>query len=91
MFEEEFVLTSEFRGFALLFVTVVMVGTIYIFFNGEDENAYSDKLYTKEVHNEIMAVERDANTPDEIDGLMEDAMLTDGDHEEDLKSVTMVE
>lgn len=45
-------MSGEFKGFALLFMTVVMIGTVYIFFTGDDKNAYSDHLYTKEVHNE---------------------------------------
>ncbi len=82
---------NEFKGFALLFMTVVMVGTIYIFFNSDDKNAYSGELYTKEVHNEIMAVEQHTNTPEDIGDVMEEKMMTDSNQEEDLKSVTMVE
>lgn len=84
-------MSGEFKGFALLFMTVVMIGTVYIFFTGDDRNAYSDHLYTKEVHNEIMAVEQHTNAPEGADDLTEEKMMTEGDHEEDLKTVTMVE
>lgn len=82
---------KEIKGFVLLFMAVVMVGTIYIMFNDDDRNAYSGNIYTKEVHNEIMAVEQHTNTPQDIDGIVEEKMLTEGDHESDLKTVTMVE
>lgn len=84
-------MSGEFKGFALLFMTVVTIGTVYIFFTSDDRNAYSDNLYTKEIHNEIMAVEQHTNSPDDSDDLMEEKMMTEGDHEEDLKTVTMVE
>ncbi|CAM4228588.1 hypothetical protein [Lacicoccus alkaliphilus] len=82
---------NEVKGFVLLFMAVVMVGTIYIMFNDDDKNAYSDDLYTKEVHNEIMAVEQHTNTPEDIDGLVEEKMLTEEDYGSGLKTVTMVE
>lgn len=77
---------KEIKGFSLLFIAVVMIGTIYIYSNNYGKNAHSDNIYTQEVHNETMAIEHDTNTLDEI---IEEKMLTTEEIDSDMKSVTM--
>ena len=77
---------KEIKGFSLLFIAVVMIGTIYIYSNNNGKNAYSDNIYTQEVHNEIMAIEQNTNAFDEI---IEEKMLSNQESDSELKSVTM--
>lgn len=77
---------KEIKGFSLLFIAVVMVGTIYIYSNNNGKNAHSENLYTQEVHNETMAIEQDANATDEI---IDEKILSNEESEIDIKSVTM--
>ncbi|HIV82052.1 MAG TPA: hypothetical protein H9994_05025 [Candidatus Salinicoccus merdavium] len=77
---------KEIKGFSLLFIAVVMIGTIYIYSNNNGKNAYSDNIYTQEVHNEIMAIEQNTNAFDEI---IEEKMFSTEEDDSELKSVTM--
>ncbi|SDK25581.1 hypothetical protein [Lacicoccus qingdaonensis] len=77
---------KEIKGFSLLFLAVVMIGTIYIYSSNNGKNAYSDNIYTQEVHNETMAIEQDTNAIDEI---IEEKILSTEESDSDLKSVTM--
>lgn len=77
---------KEIKGFSLLFMAVVMIGTIYIYSSNNGKNAHSDNIYTQEVHNEIMTVEQDTNAIDEI---IEEKMLSNQESDSELKSVTM--
>jgi len=77
---------KEIKGFSLLFIAVVMIGTIYIYSNNNGKNAYSDNIYTQEVHNEIMAIEQNTNAFDEI---IEEKVFSTEEDDSELKSVTM--
>lgn len=76
----------EIKGFSLLFIAVVMIGTIYIYSNNNGENAHSENIYTQEVHNETMVIEQDTN---EIDEIIEEKILSNEESDIDIKSVTM--
>lgn len=77
---------KEFKGFSLLFIAVVMIGTIYIYSNNNGKNAHSDNIYTEEVHNETMVIEQDTNAFDDI---IEEKLLTNEEKDSDSTSVTL--
>lgn len=79
---------KEIKGFSLLFIAVVMIGTIYIYSNNNSKNAHSDNIYTEEVHNEIMAIEQDTN---DFDDIIEENLLTNEVKDSDERSVTLGE
>lgn len=77
---------KEFKGFSLLFIAIVMIGTIYIYSNNNGKNAHSDNIYTEEVHNETMVIEQDTNAFDDV---IEEKLLTNEEKDSDFKSVTL--